>query len=155
MALRYAGAIMRTREAVVLVVWTPAAEMWPLAPVGDAVGRVSGLYDEWDNIAVELAKRDADAGCAIAGKAGLRARPLVAAGKPAETILRIADEEDVEVIVLGAGGRGGIGSLLGSVSARVAHRASRPVLIIPPDASSPGDHDDLEGAAGPAPGHLR
>jgi nucleotide-binding universal stress UspA family protein len=139
-AIRRAGTLMPAAEteATVLVVWTPAADILPLNPVGAVVGRVSGLYADWDEIASERADRDVQAGCAIAAGAGFRARPLVCAGKAAETILRVAAESEVDLVVLGADGASdarGVVGLLGSVSARVAHGSVRPVLIVPgPDA---------------------
>jgi nucleotide-binding universal stress UspA family protein len=51
-------------------------------------------------------------------------------GRAADAILTTADEMDADVIVLGSRGHGQIGSmLLGSVSAEVADRARRSVLV--------------------------
>jgi universal stress protein A len=51
-------------------------------------------------------------------------------GVPAETILRVADEEQVELIVMGSHGRTGLPRLLmGSVAESVLRRASCPVLV--------------------------
>jgi nucleotide-binding universal stress UspA family protein len=50
----------------------------------------------------------------------------------AATILAVADELDVDAIVLGTRGRGGIKSLLlGSVSHAVVQHADRPVVVVP------------------------
>ena len=52
--------------------------------------------------------------------------------RPAEAILRAADQYDALAIVVGAAGRGPIaGSLLGSVTYQVVHRSTRPVLVVP------------------------
>lgn len=52
-------------------------------------------------------------------------------GDPAETILRIAAEEDHDLIVLGSHGHGRIRrALLGSVSERVLATAATPVLLM-------------------------
>jgi len=52
-------------------------------------------------------------------------------GPPAPAILRVAEEEGCDLIVLGSRGRGQItGLLLGSVSSAVAQRARCPVLIV-------------------------
>jgi nucleotide-binding universal stress UspA family protein len=132
-AIRAAGVLLAGREAIVLAVAIPAAEELPLAPAGDLVGRISGLYRDWDEIAIELAERHARSGCEIAIGEGFAARPLTASGRPAATILRVADENGAAVIVLGAGRHGALGGLLGSVSARVVQQARRPVLVIPGD----------------------
>ena len=51
-------------------------------------------------------------------------------GPPAPAILRVAEEEGCDLIVIGSRGRGQItGMLLGSVSSTVAQRAHCPVLI--------------------------
>jgi nucleotide-binding universal stress UspA family protein len=130
-AIRCAGALLAGRETLVLAVAIPAKDELPLDPASDLVGRITGVYREWDAIAIELAERQARAGCELAAEAGLDARPLTASGKPAAAILRAAADHDVAVIVLGAGRHGALGGLLGSVSARVVQLATRPVLVIP------------------------
>jgi nucleotide-binding universal stress UspA family protein len=130
-AIRCASVLLATREAIVLTVATPAKDELPLDPAGDLVGRLSGLYRDWDEIATEIAERHAHSGCELASGAGFAARSLTASGKPAAAILRVANEQDVSVIVLGAGRHGVLGGLLGGVSARVAERAAQPVLVIP------------------------
>jgi nucleotide-binding universal stress UspA family protein len=129
-AIRCAGELLPGHDALVLTVSTPAELELPIAPVGDLVGRVSGLYREWDEIANEVAEQHARSGCELATEAGLKARPLTVAGKPADTILGVADSHDAALIVLGAGRRGTL-ERLGSVSTRVVRQATRPVLVIP------------------------
>jgi nucleotide-binding universal stress UspA family protein len=52
-------------------------------------------------------------------------------GPPAPAILRVAQEEAFDLIVLGSRGQGQLaGLLLGSVSSAVAQRADCPVLIV-------------------------
>jgi nucleotide-binding universal stress UspA family protein len=52
--------------------------------------------------------------------------------RPADAILRAADEYDALAIVVGATGHGPIaGTLLGSVTYQVVHRSTRPVLVVP------------------------
>jgi nucleotide-binding universal stress UspA family protein len=52
-------------------------------------------------------------------------------GPPAPAILRVAQEEGYDLIVLGSRGQGQLaGLLLGSVSSAVAQRADCPVLIV-------------------------
>lgn len=62
--------------------------------------------------------------------AGVRASALRRGGKPADTVAELAEELDVDLIVVGSEGHTGVKRLvLGSVAERVAHRAPRPVLI--------------------------
>jgi len=52
-------------------------------------------------------------------------------GNPAAVIVRVAEEEKCDLIVLGSRGLGGVMRfLLGSVSDRVTHHAHCPVLIV-------------------------
>ena len=52
--------------------------------------------------------------------------------RPAEAILRAADEYDAFAIVVGRPGRGPMrGALLGSVTYQVVHRATKPVVVVP------------------------
>lgn len=56
----------------------------------------------------------------------------LAVGFPAEEIIRMADEMDVSMIVMGTQGAGGVeGFLLGSNAATVINRADCPVLAMP------------------------
>jgi nucleotide-binding universal stress UspA family protein len=69
---------------------------------------------------------------AIIEKAGARVdAAYLKEGSPAEQILDVADEIGAGVIVIGRRGLGALGRLvLGSVSERIVHNASRPVLVV-------------------------
>lgn len=130
-AIRIAAGVLSGREAIVLSVAVPAADEFPLNPVGDIVGKLTRLYREWDEYAAEVATSQAHGGAELAAGAGLEAQALTATGKPAPTILRVAEEHDAAVIVLGSRRHGPLMGYLGSVAARVAREAQRPVLVIP------------------------
>ncbi len=52
-------------------------------------------------------------------------------GRPSKIIVETAKEENVDLIVLGSRGLGGItGSLLGSTSQSVVHECTKPILIV-------------------------
>jgi nucleotide-binding universal stress UspA family protein len=56
---------------------------------------------------------------------------MVVAGDPAQEIVRLARESDVDLVVMGARGLRTLGRLfLGSVSEAVLHHAGRPVIIV-------------------------
>jgi nucleotide-binding universal stress UspA family protein len=62
--------------------------------------------------------------------AGDTATPVHTRGRPTDVICDVAEELDVDLIVVGSAGRTGVKRLvLGSVAESVAHRAPRPVLI--------------------------
>ncbi len=57
---------------------------------------------------------------------------LVRLSNPVEEILKVADEEKCDAIILGSHGKGFLKqAFLGSVSSAVLHRSKKPVLIIP------------------------
>ncbi len=52
--------------------------------------------------------------------------------RPAEALLRAADEYEAMAVVVGGTNQGPIrGSLLGSVTYQVVHRSTRPVVVVP------------------------
>lgn len=66
-------------------------------------------------------------------EAGVRCRRLVRDGPPVAVLLEVAEEEGVDVIVVGSRGLGGYPEqLLGSTSTQVAQSAGVPVVIVPP-----------------------
>jgi nucleotide-binding universal stress UspA family protein len=63
---------------------------------------------------------------------GLKSRRLLRDGSAVPVLLGVADEEDVDLIVLGSRGLGGYPELLlGSTSTQVAQHSHRPVTIVP------------------------
>jgi nucleotide-binding universal stress UspA family protein len=66
---------------------------------------------------------------------------IVRRGDPAEEILRLVREEPVDLVCMGARGRGRVtGALLGSVSTAVLHHSPVPVVVLhpPPEPESDG-----------------
>lgn len=56
---------------------------------------------------------------------------LVESGRPARTIVQYADDNDVDLIVIGSHGRTGVSRvLLGSVAETVVRRAAVPVTVV-------------------------
>jgi nucleotide-binding universal stress UspA family protein len=67
----------------------------------------------------------------VLGETGRPVERLVSEGDPAREIVRIAEDRDVDLVVVGARGLGTLERLLlGSVSEAVLHHAARPVLIV-------------------------
>jgi nucleotide-binding universal stress UspA family protein len=63
---------------------------------------------------------------------GVGVQVIVRSGDPAPTLLEIAADVDVDLVVVGTRGRGGPADLLlGSVARTVADRARRPTLVVP------------------------
>lgn len=67
---------------------------------------------------------------ALSDKGVTRIKRIIKEGHPAEEILKTADEEDADLIVVGSRGRRRHAILMGSVSREVSNRADIPVLIV-------------------------
>lgn len=66
-----------------------------------------------------------------ASKLGVPLNTKVVQGDPAQIIIHLAKESNYDLIIMGSRGRGPLQELLlGSVSLKVLHHASSPVLII-------------------------
>ena len=63
---------------------------------------------------------------------GLRVRPVVGGSRPATAILELAEQEQVDLVMLATRGRGGMDRLvIGSVADRVVHHSTCPVFLLP------------------------
>jgi len=85
---------------------------------------INDYYREQGMAALAPARKKLDA-------AGLTYSYHVSIGTPAEAIVHYAQEQQADLIVMGAQGQGGFSSLLlGSVVNKVAHMAAMPVLLV-------------------------
>ena len=96
--------------------------------------REQGGLDDHDNPAFEAEKREAEEHLGrLSGEleaAGMKVKSLLRRGSPSREIVQAAREEDVDLIFMGARGRGFISrAFLGSVSEKVVKLADRSVLI--------------------------
>jgi len=121
-ALAYARDLAKLHDAKLFVI-----NAYP--SVSDLLG-----YKEFDTV---LARRLADANKIIeeAGKeldlAGLTFQTELLEGPMAEAIINVAETRGADLIILGARGMSSIeGLLLGSVSQKVIHHATCPVLVV-------------------------
>lgn len=135
-AVQAAGDLFPAHVALVLHVWrsqirhTVTGAALRQAPLQEVREIVSALDDHYE----ESAQAIADAGVALAREHGLQAGPrLVESDDPvAQTIMRVADEVDAQVTVIGRRGLGAAaGAVLGSVSSSLIHASRVPVLIAP------------------------
>ena len=150
-AIRHAGRLFPGQPAVVLHIWEPAE----LAAIRyGAIGMSATSADGSPTSAVEAAaERVAREGAALARGAGLNATPQVARAvlPPWEMIVRIADEVDASLVIIGSRGLRGLRSLmLGSVSHQVVHHAHQPVLLVPSPALAEERRRFATPAANPA-----
>ena len=81
------------------------------------------IKEDRENVLNDIASRLEKEGC--------RVKKIVAFGNPVKEILRVEEEEDVSIIVMGSHGRTNIMEMLiGSVSEKVVRNAKRPVLVV-------------------------
>jgi len=87
----------------------------------------AGAFDSFEGIA----ERTTDDAVARVEEAGVEAVGAVRAGTPHRSILDYADENDIDLVVMGTHGRTGIQRyLLGSVTEKVVRTADVPVLTV-------------------------
>ena len=65
------------------------------------------------------------------GPSGLKIYSRVENGDPADRICRCADEENVDLVIVGNRGLGSVGGLvLGSVSEKIVRKSTRTVMVV-------------------------
>lgn len=93
----------------------------------------SGLH--WQDVVEkhEQTARQAVKDYAVEHLPGIPVKVEVCVGEPSETIVRIAEEQKADLIVIASHGHGLFGQfVLGSTTERVLRRASCPVLVVRP-----------------------
>jgi nucleotide-binding universal stress UspA family protein len=126
-ALKYAEHLGR-RVTFVHVLPGRVAEGKGVAPEFAAFENACEQYAE------ELLKET----CSSAGNQAWSADTLVAHGEPVAVLTALARAEDVDMVIVGARARGSLArTLLGSVSAELLSRCSKPVLVVPERSLSP------------------
>ena len=103
-------------------------------PFGAAEEAAVGLAEQQREAARRDAGRAADEAADRARAAGADAEAIVWEGVPGEAIVAAAEEEHVDMVVVGSHGRDAVGRLLlGSVSEYVVRHSKRPVLVARPE----------------------
>ncbi|MBK5110744.1 MAG: universal stress protein [Thermoleophilia bacterium] len=138
-AVQESGRRLAPCSAYVLTVWQPveAIAMGPMGVVGAEI-------EKTDSELAQRAQETADEGAELAGAAGFDVTPISEPerGSVWATVISVAEDHDVGLIVLGSHGRTGISYVLkGSVATAVSQHARRPVMIVPaePDADASDD----------------
>jgi nucleotide-binding universal stress UspA family protein len=134
LAVIAAGAVLGG-AAVVVTVWEPVPPLDHARPLDAYLSVLGPAPAEIDAAAEDQARRIAAVGAEAARAAGVDAEPLAvrSRGRIASTLVAVADEQDADVIVIGARGHSSGGpKLVGDTANGVLHEARRPVLIVPP-----------------------
>jgi nucleotide-binding universal stress UspA family protein len=127
-ALRYGCSFAREYEAELVVLHVVediavsyASDLFPV-PMAHVFQELSGYARaELQKLVQEAADK------------GLKARELLAQGRPSSEIVRLAREEAIDLVVLGTHGKGVLDqALFGSTTERVVRNAPCPVLTVRP-----------------------
>lgn len=79
----------------------------------------------------EIGRQRVDEVLAEAERAGVPARAELVDDQPAEGLVALADDDDVQMIVIGSYGETPLrGAILGSTPHRLLHLSERPVLVV-------------------------
>jgi nucleotide-binding universal stress UspA family protein len=124
-AVRYGLELARTFDAtlhLLHVVQDPMAQPW--AADGYAVPLLE-VIDAWEKQAAERLEK------MVPAVNRAQARVVVTVASPYPEILRYAAGNDIDLIVMGTHGRGGVGHLLlGSIAEKIVRRSPCPVLTV-------------------------
>ncbi|WP_256298666.1 universal stress protein [Haloarchaeobius salinus] len=111
------------------------------ATYGATVDAVTAVHDELDEDDAGRVLEDVES---IAEEAGVTVTSHVVHGRPARSVVSLADEIDADAVVVGRHGRSGFRErLLGSVTERVLRRTERPVLTVPTGDGPVDDYTDV------------
>ncbi|BAM70064.1 universal stress protein [Methanothermobacter sp. CaT2] len=103
-------------------------ETYPLEnlPVEELTRKVTELFRKESEEALQKVED-----LAVSLDTPVKVHKMMVDGSPAETILKVADEENVDLIVVGASGKHALERfLLGSVSEKIVRHARVPVLVV-------------------------
>ncbi|MEA3440220.1 MAG: universal stress protein [Chloroflexota bacterium] len=104
----------------------------PEVPEAEMYGAVLEEIQELREEAEAEAQDYLECVAAELGNEGIETRVIVQGSRPAQTIISVADEEQVDVIMMATHGRGGLQRLfVGSVADRVVHHTDHPVFLVP------------------------
>ena len=141
------GAKRATREAIELANDTSwplrIVSVWSVPPL--ELSAAPMMAGELAEVARDRAQEALDAAADEAADAGIDAIACLRQGEVPARIMELAELIGDAVIVVGSDGRGAIGrALLGSVSTRLVHTASCPVLVVRSTAEAESDDPVVE-----------
>lgn len=135
MLVAYDGSKGATKalEAALQLAQMTRAELWALA-VEDRLPHFAATIDEVQeekSFANHYYEECLDTASATALRHGIILKPIIRAGHVARTIVEVAREEHVDLLVLGHSGRSEIwATLLGTTAEKVSRHAPCSVLIV-------------------------
>ncbi len=137
---RTAAPLLADRPAVVLATWEPP----PIVGIESALDALYDTHEELRAASRNMAVQTARAACEEFEARGIHVTRQICPEEqsPWQEIIDIADELDASVIVAGTSERlSEHPGLLGGQARALAHRAQRPLLLVPADAIAAGGAD--------------
>jgi len=125
-AARYAIKTAEQNQAELLAL--TVTETYPLEnlPVEELTRKVTEFFRRESEEALQKVED-----LAMSLNTPVKVRKIMVDGSPAETILKVAEEENVDLIVVGASGKHALERfILGSVSEKVVRHSRAPVLVV-------------------------
>ena len=135
-ALDYAADIANECKGEIIILTVVPKVTLPVFPdegLGSApISAAQDLGEYQDRMRAVYKKAQEDAEKALAENfKSLKATSVFVEGRPSAVIVEHAEKNDVDLIVIGSRGLGGIsGWILGSTSRRVAESCTKPILIL-------------------------
>jgi len=129
-ALPYAAAIARAVDATVICVNV----VEPIVPAVGYTGMAEAMpIAEMSEQMEDSAERELPDVMRCEDLRGLRVEEVIGHGDAAAEIVRVADEQEVDLIVISSHGRTGLGRIIfGSTAEAVVRHARCPVLVVKP-----------------------
>ena len=139
-ALPYAAAIARAVDATVICVNV----VEPIVPAVGYTGMAEAMpIAEMSEQMEDSAERELPDVMRCEDLRGLKVEEVIGHGDAAAEIVRVADERDVDLIVISSHGRTGLGRIIfGSTAEAVVRHARCPVLVVkPPPEEEEGEEE--------------
>jgi len=129
-ATRHAFHMARMSRADILaisVVDTSYRKLWD----EDISRRLEEILKKQSEKAISLLKEEFSSQQELGHLKGTRLDTVILEGNPAEVILEVMEEEDVDLVVMGSSGKHGLDRIIsGSITRKVLKSATKPVMVV-------------------------
>ncbi len=123
-ALPHAIALVERFQAELIILRT-------FEPLAEKIGMMGDLVKRAEDVTRAIAEKYIENISASVQERGIRVKSIIIEGRPHSEIVRFAETEQVDLIVISTHGQSGLTRwLLGSVADRVARGVSVPVLLV-------------------------
>lgn len=127
----YACTIVDTRQKIIQRHVTTLEDVGHGKILGETMGYSEAIINRLRQRLLDDAAKLAENVRKIADEKGIKAEIIVKDGKPATEILKIARDQQIDLLVLGSTGKGSISKMMvGSISEKVASTAKCSVLVV-------------------------